>query len=729
MMQRGETKLCGEQMAKRTFSFTIEKCYQYVIVGFFWGSVFLLTFYSIFSTSYITTTASEITFFVRDSVIVNIAAVGAFVLVLTLLKKTGQVQGFFRRVEQDDGEFFKLRRILLSILFTVSLIWALSTQYQPGADQYYVQKAVYALHIKDYYMFADAGYMSGYHNQLGLMWLSYLFSNVFGSYNYICFQIMNVIGITAFYCAMSDICAYFGLKRTVQLGVLLSGILFFPLIMYCSFVYGNIWGLACAVLAIKSELAFFTHGKRRSAVYAAVEIVLAVVLKSNYLIFMIGMLVYAAMKIITAKSVRLLFLPCLIVVLFLAQSVFLVKLSERVSGHSLDQGASSWAWIAMGLQESDKAPGWYNGYNWNSYRDAEYQTEMQAQNAKEDIVQSVRYFMSHKGDAVRFFSLKTASQWNNPTFQSFWINQVRRSGITPGNWVASFMSAGGTHLSAQFLNLFQVIVLFGTLLYCVLYRNTPHYIDSLIFALIFVGGFVFHLFWEAKGQYTISYFVLLFPYAVAGYGKLSDQLLCRHERRKEGDKQLNFISGSIPVPLLLFTAGMIAALAVVYSDGHGDYLTADTEKYLQYLDEHDITPVVSEGTYQLKTSAGTALSLVGENTENSSGDWELTLADGADPAMTELYIVNYQGTTWLYFTNGNLYLNVSDSSNRENQVVTARLSNMEDTEEWTISKAPEGGVYIQYSQEYALTYDETAGVVYVSSYTGNENQIWFAQSR
>lgn len=44
-------------------------------------------------------------------------------------------------------------------------------------------------------------------------------------------------------------------------------------------------------------------------------------------------------------------------------------------------------------------------------------------------------------------------------------------------------------------------------------------LHRLLLPMIFIGGFIFHLFWEAKGQYTITYFVLLIPLLCKGtYG-------------------------------------------------------------------------------------------------------------------------------------------------------------------------------------------------------------------
>lgn len=74
------------------------------------------------------------------------------------------------------------------------------------------------------------------------------------------------------------------------------------------------------------------------------------------------------------------------------------------------------------------------------------------------------------------------------------------------------------------MNVVQTLVLFGTVMYFILnYKKIK--IKELIFAIIFIGGFIFHLLWEAKCQYTITYFILLIPYTVLGYKCISEKLI------------------------------------------------------------------------------------------------------------------------------------------------------------------------------------------------------------
>ena len=43
--------------------------------------------------------------------------------------------------------------------------------------------------------------------------------------------------------------------------------------------------------------------------------------------------------------------------------------------------------------------------------------------------------------------------------------------------------------------------------------------------IVFIGGFLFHLVWEAKGQYSVVYFMLLLPYAYLGMERVADVFL------------------------------------------------------------------------------------------------------------------------------------------------------------------------------------------------------------
>ena len=49
-------------------------------------------------------------------------------------------------------------------------------------------------------------------------------------------------------------------------------------------------------------------------------------------------------------------------------------------------------------------------------------------------------------------------------------------------------------------------------------RQTMRKYLKWLLPVIFIGGFLFHILWEAKGQYTLPYCVCLLPMCVWGYG-------------------------------------------------------------------------------------------------------------------------------------------------------------------------------------------------------------------
>lgn len=61
----------------------------------------------------------------------------------------------------------------------------------------------------------------------------------------------------------------------------------------------------------------------------------------------------------------------------------------------------------------------------------------------------------------------------------------------------------------------QTWILLGMLL-CLFLRWRKGNLYELMGAVVFLGGFLFHMFWESSASYTIPYFVLLIPYAVCG---------------------------------------------------------------------------------------------------------------------------------------------------------------------------------------------------------------------
>lgn len=581
----------------------ILKFYQTTVQGLFLTILLLLGIYAAYSTSYIRADAGELTYYVEDHVFMNLLAAAGGIAAAVLMKKNTWIQKCLDQLESDAQTFQRWRKVLLFTGAILAVVWVLSTQYRAGADQAQIQKAVYLLHLEDYSMFEEGGYLAKYPNQLGFFWFSYLFSKIFGMFNYTGLQLCNAAGLVLIYKALADICGHFHMKRSVQLMVIATAILFIPLTMYTSFVYGNILGLAFALEALSREMKYFSEKKKTDILLSAVLIAIAVQLKSNYLIFGIGMVIYGVMSWIRQKKLRMIAIPVLLIIVIFCSSFAVKGITKYVTGYTLDHGASSWSWIAMGLQDGKRAPGWYNGYNSGSYAESGYDPAIQAEIAKADIRESLNQFAKDKMGAVEFFTKKTASQWNNPTFQAFWNIQIRSMGVTKNRWNWEMTGVDGMHQWTKFLNLMQFMVLAGTTLYCFISMKKDDFVTKSVPAMIFTGGFIFHLFWEAKCQYTISYFVLLFPYAVSGFCDTAEWLLTKYENCSTGNTKITEI-GKMETLLERGFAGIVYAFVVfnicilLYGGGKLAYLKEDTVEYEVYLEEARVMPELKDEKYQ-----------------------------------------------------------------------------------------------------------------------------------
>ena len=701
----------------------IIQSYKVSILVLFSTILYFLVFISACSTSYISADGSELTYFVKDQAWLNFAVWFLFIFLILIWKKTPFVQRFVCRIEDDDRYFNKCRKGMLIIGLAFAVFWTLTTQYRPGADQATIQKAVYMLHIKDYSLFEPGGYLAQYPHQLGLVWISYLFSLIFGSYNYIVFQLCNAIGVVVIEEKLSKIASLFGMKRSCQLAVILLSILFFPLTMYSSLIYGNIWGLACSLAAIEQEVLYFRKKKIRNIMGAVLLITLAVQLKSNYVIFMIGMIIFSGILIVKEKRIRYIAVPILMIGCYIGSFSAVKAVSEQVSGYSLDQGCSSWSWIAMGLQDGKRAPGWYNSYNMNSYKESNYQSDLQAEKSKEQIRESFHAFMDDKMWAKEFFTKKTASQWNNPTFQAFWNIQVRSSMITQPEWLWKATEVLGTHRAVGYLNLLQFIIFFGALTACIFRRNCAEQEVRLILPMIFVGGFIFHLFWEAKCQYTFSYFILLIPYAVEGVECLTEWITMFGSQKKK----LNVtVVGKIILekefPILLYVLILANLVVILYGGTKIKPLHEDTETYMEYLNENAGIPAIEEGIIRLMSKSDLVLDCDQEGSEDVRKI--LLQKNLEDTAGQALEVIHHQGDTWLKFLENDLYLTVADGPNLKRRSVQAMKSNLSAGQKWKLQPSVSGGIYILYGNTYALTYDERSYSVYLAPYTGLKNQEW-----
>ena len=494
--------------------------YKGLISGLFFVVALVLLLLSGSSTTFLIGDWTEQVFLTYDAAWRNLLFLALFAAALFFLGRVSKVEAFVRRVNDEPDLYAKWQVGLLGVGTVLAILWVYGNQIVPEQDQLFVMQAADHLNVGNYEDFQPGGYLSMYPNQTGLLLLELLLTKLFGGMNYVVFEAMNGEAYIATLLLLPALAGKLGATPFEKLMTLLAGLFTLPLLFYTSFQYGNLLGLALALGAMYFELNYVEHHRVRDLVLTVLLIVVASAVKNNYLIFLVAIVLHALAEALRKKQVRNALLAVLVIAVYALQSWGTTAALEHKTGGDLSNGVSTMAFVAMGLQVNPvKCDGWYNEFNKESYIESGYDAEKQGEIAKQSISDSVTYLKS-PGNAGRFFLRKNASQWADPLFQSLWTSQVRQTQNERPGWLQRVLSPKGSTALGQFLDVLQFWAYAGALFYLIFGRKKEGFFESLLLQITVLGGFVFHCVWEAKGQYTISYFVLLLPLAVLGFDAL-----------------------------------------------------------------------------------------------------------------------------------------------------------------------------------------------------------------
>ncbi len=330
-----------------------------------------------------------------------------------------------------------------------------------------------------------------------------------------------------------------------------------PMIMYSSFVYGEIPSFAALsmgcylllrLLGSSSRILFTGFG-------SILFLTLSVLLRKNSLIPVIAVLLVLLFEALRPGRNGKMRLGLLIMAVCLAvTSVGILplvqKCYEKKAGNTLSSGVTAMSYLAMGMQEASRGCGWYNGFNIDTYDTAGMDTALANEISRLAIDERLTYFREHPGYTADFYLHKHLSQWADGTYAS------RQATLaTYGGRSAFFKEVYEGSLSGGYIewcNAWQNVLYLGVLVFCIgsLKKRrkskvvghmadqtaghtagctADHMADQLgadrhgadrlyiyVGLIAVLGGFLFHIFWEANSRYIFSYSLLLMPYCGAG---------------------------------------------------------------------------------------------------------------------------------------------------------------------------------------------------------------------
>lgn len=512
---------------------------------------------------------TERTFYVKSHALYAVAGIGIFVLLVwAVWRFCGSVLERYETVIVWAG-------ILLSALFWIW--WLGQTQFWYWGDEEKIFQCAQQYLAGDYRGWKPGGYAYMWRHQNGMILFVAALLKFFDTHTvFWIFRLLNVLFYEVTICFLwQTLRRMFSDRRVVVVQVALL-LLFFPYGFYCVMFYGNVIGLGLAVLAVYLAVLWLDTARAGWLCGSAGAMTLSVIFKQNDAIVLVGLVLLLLLQ--PVKEGRLTLKRAGAVAAFVLAVVLGVRLPDLMvevhTGMNLSgTGNSMYAHIAMGLQDSEDAPGWYNTYNEKLFAECGYDKAETARAARRSLTETLGYYADNPGEGWSFIHRKLASEWNNPTFEGFHMQNARLTAEELSPLVKSVINDGGklNILLTFFLDIYESIIWFGILIYLAAAKDAD--VRELFFVMLLVGAFVFFAVWEAKGRYVAPFYLMAIPYAAAGYRKLLS-----------AGGQFEITKKTALVMALLAAVLYLGDLNVV---NHSLKLGTQSEEYYEYIHEYN----------------------------------------------------------------------------------------------------------------------------------------------
>lgn len=413
----------------------------------------------------------------------------------------------------------KINKLCLFVclsIFILSIIWIIFAKNNPRDDQLAMTNSASYLFKNNMYMDFEKGYYFWiYPFQLGYV---LFLETIFMIYNSMYFiQMMNAIFVAAIafciYYITKQIFSYKNNENKLIL-ILLLGYLYFEFIS--TFIYGNIPGLMFSLISIIFLNKYLENAETKYICFSGIFIIIANIVKPNYLIFLVAEIIILVLDTIVNKRIKNIFFICLTIFLLSVCNMGIKNFYEIRTGKKLTDGMPRILHVNMGLNDNeDRANGWYDGSTIEIFEENNWDIEKTKKDGNERVKNRIIHFIQNPSRAYKFFREKMLTQWIEPTHQTIWINIPLKDYDRQMNEISlSLYSKNGTlnKLLDLYFAVYQLMIYSMSTIYFIKNVKTIDYKQSLLI-LIFFGGFLFQIFWEAKSLYTIIFTILLLPYA------------------------------------------------------------------------------------------------------------------------------------------------------------------------------------------------------------------------
>ena len=319
--------------------------------------------------------------------------------------------------------------------------------------------------------------------------------------------------------------------------------LFLAAFFHILLVYGMIVGLSLSVLTlyllVREQKSSRIPVRILYAGGAVLSMICAYNIKQNYGIMLVAVVILECMDFLQSRRKGNLLLILVMVIIVIGSQKLLLNSYRSVSGIDMGTGEPIQTYFAMGLQDNEVNPlraGWYNGYNFETYEDNDFDETVTRQLADQEIADRLSFFAAHPGEAVWFFERKLLTTWSEPTYECIARGPSEAKGRT--NQTAVLQSLYEGDWLYQIYEVYQWAI--DLLIYALAFwgiirrlrRRKPFEVCQLLPYLYLIGGFLFHLVSETKSSYVFMYVYMLVPAAAAVLAEMMNEIENRPLKNK-----------------------------------------------------------------------------------------------------------------------------------------------------------------------------------------------------
>ena len=426
--------------------------------------------------------------------------------------------------------------LLVGVLITyviLSILWILFSKTPLRADQKVVEEIAKQFMNGNYGTLEIGQYMYNHPLQISIVFFIEIIYRITGITDPIIFKFCNVIFSTISILYLYKITGKLFKKDMIQKIFLILIFGCFILELFNVYVYGNIVGLMFGVIAIYYTMCFLENRKIHNLVILTISILCSVILKSNYQVYLIGIIITLMLDLFKKIDIKIIASVAIIILLYIGISKGLIKIMELRSNKEVSDGIPMISYIYMGIAPKvDRASGWYNAiYDVEKmYRDNNYDTNQTKEYSINGIKDRIKEMSNDIPYTIEFFKDKMLSTWIEPSFQTIWTNKPAeeyekvKDEISDNKILISIYDGKINGVLTKYFDIYDIIIYVFALIYIVLsFKNLN--VNQFIMLLIFFGGFLFHMIWETKSIYAIPFFLLLIPYSAAGFYKGINKIL------------------------------------------------------------------------------------------------------------------------------------------------------------------------------------------------------------